>query len=54
MLLFYLPVEARIHIVDVFLVQTVLYKAETLTEAYKMEIINLQMRHSILMESLVA
>ena len=36
MLLFYLPVEARIHIVDVFLVQTVLYKAETLTEALEM------------------
>lgn len=29
-------------------------EAQEITEAYKMEIINLQMRHSILMESLVA
>lgn len=50
----YLPVEARVHVVDVFLVQPVLREPQALAEAYKMEIINLQMRHSILMESLVA
>ena len=49
-----LLVEARVYVVDVFLVQAVLGEAQAFTETYKMEIINLQMRHSILMESLVA
>lgn len=49
-----LLVEARVYVVDVFLVQAVLGKPQAFAETYKMEIINLQMRHSILMESLVA
>ena len=49
-----LLVKARVHIVDVFLVQAILGKPQAFAETYKMEIINLQMRHSILMESLVA
>ena len=47
-------VEAGIKIVDVLLVQSFLGQPQALAETYKMEIINLQMRHSILMESLVA
>lgn len=54
LLLLHLFVEARVHIVDVFLVQAVLGEAQAFAETYKMEITSLQMRHSILMESLVA
>ena len=50
----FLLVEARVYVVDIFLVQAVLGEAQAFAETYKMEIINLQMRHSILMESLVA
>ncbi len=50
----FLLVEARVYVVDIFLVQTVFGEAQAFTEAYKMEITSLQMRHSILMESLVA
>ena len=49
-----LLIKAWVYVVDVFLVQAVLGEAQAFAEAYKMEIINLQMRHSILMESLVA
>ena len=49
-----LSVEAGVDEVDVLLVELFLGKPQPLTETYKMEIINLQMRHSILMESLVA
>ena len=54
LILLHLFIKARVHIVDVFLVHALSRKPEALAEAYKMEIINLQMRHSILMESLVA
>lgn len=47
-------VEGRVYGVDVFLVQLFRGQAQGLAEAYKMEITSLQMRHSILMESLVA
>lgn len=49
-----LLVEARVYVVDIFLVQAVLGEAQAFAKAYKMEITSLQMRHSILMESLVA
>ena len=51
---FSLLVKAGVHIVDVLFAKTVLHQPEPLAEAYKMEITSLQMRHSILMESLVA
>ena len=49
-----LLIEGRIDEVEILLVHFLLGQAQALAEAYKMEIINLQMRHSILMESLVA
>ena len=49
-----LRIKAGIEVVDVFLIQPFLRKSQGLAEAYKMEITSLQMRHSILMESLVA
>ena len=49
-----LLIKAWVYVVDVFLVQAVLGEAQAFTKAYKMEITSLQMRHSILMESLVA
>lgn len=49
-----LLIKAWVYVVDIFLVQAVLGEAQAFTEAYKMEITSLQMRHSILMESLVA
>lgn len=49
-----LLIKAWVYVVDVFLVQAVLGEAQAFAEAYKMEITSLQMRHSILMESLVA
>ena len=52
--LFLLLVKARIDIIHILLIQPILSKPQPLAETYKMEIINLQMRHSILMESLVA
>ena len=39
---------------DVFAVHPLLGQTKRLAKAYKMEITSLQMRHSILMESLVA
>ena len=47
-------IERWVDEVEILLIHTVLGKAQAFAEAYKMEIINLQMRHSILMESLVA
>lgn len=47
-------VEGRVKEVDVLLIHAILGQAQTFSEAYKMEITSLQMRHSILMESLVA
>ena len=47
-------VESGIEIVDILLIQAVLRYLQCFAEAYKMEITSLQMRHSILMESLVA
>ena len=49
-----LSVEAGVDEVDVLLVELFLGKPQPLADAYKMEITSLQMRHSILMESLVA
>ena len=49
-----LLIEGRVDEVEIFLVHLLLGQAQALAEAYKMEIINFQMRHSILMESLVA
>lgn len=49
-----LLIKAWVYVVDVFLVQAVLGEAQAFAETYKMEITSLQMRHSILMESLVA
>lgn len=47
-------IKAGVDIVEILLIHSFFGKAKSLTETYKMEIINLQMRHSILMESLVA
>ena len=47
-------VEGRVDEVDILLAHAILRKPQRLAEAYKMEITSLQMRHSILMESLVA
>lgn len=49
-----LSVEAGVDEVDILLVELFLGKPQPLAKAYKMEITSLQMRHSILMESLVA
>lgn len=46
--------KTGVQIIDVFAVHPLLGQTQRLAETYKMEIINLQMRHSILMESLVA
>ena len=47
-------IQRRVHIVDILLVEPLPQLLQRLAEAYKMEITSLQMRHSILMESLVA
>lgn len=47
-------IKAGVDIVEILLIHSFFGKAKSLAEAYKMEITSLQMRHSILMESLVA
>lgn len=49
-----LPPEGGIEGVEIAGVEVILNHAEGFAKAYKMEITSLQMRHSILMESLVA
>lgn len=49
-----LLVKRRVHEIQVLLIHLLLSQPQPFAETYKMEIINLQMRHSILMESLVA
>ena len=53
-LLFGRCIKAGVQIIDVFAVHPLLGQTQRLAEAYKMEITSLQMRHSILIESLVA
>ena len=47
-------IEPWVQVIDILLVKPILCQPQSFAETYKMEIINLQMRHSILMESLVA
>lgn len=49
-----LLVKRRVHEIQVLLIHLLLSQPQPFAEAYKMEITSLQMRHSILMESLVA
>ena len=51
---FALLIKGRVHEVDVLLIQAILGETQSFAKAYKMEITSLQIRHSILMESLVA
>lgn len=49
-----LLVKRRVHEIQVLLIHLLLSQPQPFAKAYKMEITSLQMRHSILIESLVA